>query len=106
MRQIEAIAKGRSNESIAARIRGTLNYFSDALQIAKARTIYQNTWQWYSSWYTISEMTQTWLWSKTGFKTIIRFYEPWQPPGPIESPHYYPGVIYVAGPFNMLNEDE
>jgi RHS repeat-associated protein len=58
-------------------VRDLLNFVSDAQQIARAETIYQNTWNWQGSPYTISEMIQTCLWGKTGLKQIIRFYLPW-----------------------------
>jgi hypothetical protein len=75
---IEQQAQIAGEASFAARARNTLNFISDTAQVARAHTIYQNTWDWQGSPYTISEMTQTWLWGTIGRKRVIRFSEPWE----------------------------
>ncbi len=77
MEKVEQWAEVTGEGTWRAQVRDYLNFISDAQQVARAKTIYQNTWDWRGSPYTRSEMVQTWLWGLTGRKNIVRFHMPW-----------------------------
>lgn len=72
MKTIEAWA-GNNPAMYKNVIRDVANYLSDAAQIASARTVLQNTWDWTASGYTILEMVHTGFWSavrRAGLRTV------------------------------------
>jgi RHS repeat-associated protein len=77
MSNVEQWAAVTGEGTWRAKVRDYLNFVSDAQQVARAKIIYQNTWDWRGSPFTRSEMAQTWLWGLTGRKEIIRFHMPW-----------------------------